>query len=627
MNEESTSNDAAKQTPRVRLVDWLGFESHREHWSLVAVGSVTGAATGLLAHGFYRLIEWLTGLCYGGAPSEGPGWFGDAGICGERTILLILLPAVGGLLVGLITHFFASEAKGHGVPEVLDALHRRRARIRPRVAAAKAISSSLTIGSGGSAGTEGPIIQIGAALGSTFGQLLKMPPRQMTVLVASGAAAGIAAIFNAPIAGVLFAQEIFLRDFSFRAFSPVVLASVLSSTVTHALRPEADRAIFAIPFHVQEQYHFTWNHLADYAVLGIVCALAALAFVRLLYLSEDLFDWLPTKPYLKPVIGVTLMGLMTVVVLRLAGPGATMIDSEPSIYGNSYPLIRQVISPGNPAAGQPPDVLAFGFAALIGLFVLKLAATCLTLGSGGSGGVFAPSLFLGAITGGLFGQVLVHVGWASEATVATYPLVGMAAVVGASTHAPLMAILIVFELTNDYRVILPVMLAVIGATGIARLLMSDSIYTLKLRRRGVRIGTAMDLTVLRRITADEVTPGRVPVVKPDEPFQNVVEQLEQHGPVDFVVVDERGTYLGILTTNAIQTALLEREAVPLLVIEEVMRTDIPPVRPDEPLDAVFDKFADHEVVALAMARPDDGKVLGTVTRTAVMGAYLQALNE
>ncbi|MBN1342654.1 MAG: chloride channel protein [Phycisphaerae bacterium] len=625
--DQSDKQDVPKPPPHIRLSEWLGFQSHREEWSLVATGCLTGVATGFFAHVFYRLIEWLTGLCYGGHHGEGPGWFGELGLYGGHMALLVVLPAVGALLVGLITYFFASEAKGHGVPEVLDALHRGGGRIRPRVAGAKAIASSLTIGSGGSAGTEGPIIQIGAALGSTFGQLLKAPPRQMTVLVASGAAGGIAAIFNAPIAGVLFAQEIFLRDFSFRAFSPVVLASVLSSTVTRALRPEADRAIFAIPIPMQEQYHFTWTHLGDYAVLGLLCAVAAVAFVRLLYLCEDFFDWLKIPAYLKPVLGVFVMGVLAVIALNVAGPGTMMLDDRPAMYGNGYAFIRDVIAPGNPAAGHLPHVMAYGFGALGVLFFLKLAATSLTLGSGGSGGVFAPALFLGAVTGGLFGQALFHFGWISEAAVPTYPLVGMAAVVGASTHAPLTAILIIFELTNDYRVILPVMLAVVGATGIARLLLRDSIYTLKLRRRGVRFGTTMDLTVLRRIVAQEVTPGKVPIVRPDDPFQNIVEELEQHGPVDFVVADGDGKYLGILTTDAIQTALLEREAVPLLVVEEVMRPDIPDVSPDEPLDSVFDKFAAYDVTALAMTDRQDGKVKGTITRTAVMSAYLQALVE
>ncbi len=612
---------------RVPFTDWLGLRSYREEWTLVLLGCVIGVATGGVAHLFYLLIETLTGLCYGGHGTHGFGWLGEMGLYGGRTFMLIVLPSVGALLVGLITFFFASEAKGHGVPEVLDALLRRGGQIRPRVAGAKAIASSLTISSGGSAGTEGPIIQIGAALGSTVGQMLKLPPRQMMVLVASGAAGGIAAIFNAPIAGVLFAQEIFLRDFSFRAFSPVVLASVLSSTVTRALRSEADRAIFAIPFPAQEQYAFTWTHLGDYILLGILCAVAAIVFVRVLYLFEDLFDDLRFPPYLKPVLGVGIMGVLTVLVLSVGGSDTLIGANQPAAYGNGYPVIRFLIAPGNLAAGRAPDIMSIGMFALLGLFVLKLLATCLTLGSGGSGGVFAPSLFLGAVTGGVFGQILAQVGWVPDVAVPTYPLVGMAAVVGASTHAPLTAILIIFELTNDYHVILPVMLAVVAATGLAQLLMRDSIYTLKLRRRGMRFGTAMDLTVLRRISADQVTPGRVPVVRPDEPFQNVVEQLDQYGPVDFVVADPSNIYVGMLTINDIQTALLEREAVPLLVVSEVMHTEIPPVAPKDPLDAVFDKFGQHEVVALAMTNPKDGTVLGTITRTAVMNAYLQALSQ
>lgn len=615
----------AEQPQRVPFADWLGFRTHREEWSLVLLACIIGTATGFFAHIFYHLIEWLTALCYGGHEHASLGPLADAGLYGGMTVMLVVLPAVGGLLVGLITYFFASEAKGHGVPEVLDALARQGGRIRPRVAAAKAISSSLTIGSGGSAGTEGPIIQIGAALGSTVGQIIKAPPRQMAVLVASGAAGGIAAIFNAPIAGVLFAQEIFLRDFSFRAFSPVVLASVLSSTVMRALRTEANHAIFAIPIPAQEQYHFSWPHFGDYVVLGILCAIAAILFVRVLYLFEDVFDGLPVPAWTKPVIGVVLMGVMTIIVLGVTHGDSMMSADRPAIYGNGYPMIREVISPAGPFTDAPPNVLQIGFGTLLALFLLKLLATCFTLGSGGSGGVFAPSLFLGAVTGGAFGHLLSYAGWVPDTHIASYPLVGMAAVVGASTHAPLTAILIIFELTNDYHVILPVMLAVVTATGLAQLLMRDSIYTLKLRRRGLRVGSALDLTVMRRVTARQIMPARIPVVRPDEPFQNVVEQLEQYGSVDFIVADDDGKYLGILTTHDIQMALLEREAVPLLVVGEVVHSDIPSVEPEEPLDSIFDKFNAHEVITLAMTDPKTGKVLGTITRAGAMGAYLQSL--
>jgi len=329
----------------------------------------------------------------------------------------------------------------------------------------------------------------------------------------------------------------------------------------------------------------------------------ALAFVRFLYASEDLFDRIRLYPPIKAMIGGAIIG---VIALKF-----------PHVYGVGYEAIEETLR-GN---------VEMAWQILLALVAIKILAVSITIGSGGSGGIFAPSLFIGAMLGGAMGA-MVHSTWpASTASPGAYALVGMGAVVGATTHGPITAILIIFELTSDYKIILPLMLAVVLATAIARLFTHESIYTLKLIRRGVKFSPTMDLTVLRQITADQVTPGRVPVVKPDEPFQNVVEQLEQHGPVDFVVADEGGTYLGMLTTNDIQLALLEREAVPLLVVGEVMRTDIPSVRPDEPLDSVFNKFAAHEVVALSLTHAESKKVIGTITRTAVMGAYMQALGQ
>lgn len=285
---------------RVRLTDLLARIGFRDDYFLIVASIVIGGATGLGAHFFYALIEYAHDKCYGAA--------GAAGFFGGRAVMLVILPAIGALLVGLIVHYFAREAKGHGVPEVMDAIYRRGGVIRPRVALAKAVASTLTIGSGGSAGTEGPIIQIGAAIGSTFGQVLQVTRRQMGVLVACGAAGGIAAIFNAPIAGVLFALEIFLKDFSFRTFSPVVFASVLSCSVTHAVRPE-DVGIFEIVTLERSQYVFDGSELPFYLGLGVVCAMVSVLFVRSLYLTEDLCDRLRLPGQVKPMLGAVLLGL------------------------------------------------------------------------------------------------------------------------------------------------------------------------------------------------------------------------------------------------------------------------------------------------------------------------------
>ena len=591
---------------RARLSRFLSSAGFKEEYFLVALSILIGCATGAGAYLFYSLIELATAYAYGDG--------GNGGLYHGRAIMLVALPAAGALVVGLITYYFAREAKGHGVPEVMDAILRRGARIRPRVAIAKAVSSALTIGSGGAAGTEGPIIQIGAAVGSSFGQSMGVHVRHMSVLVACGVAAGIAAIFNAPIAGVLFALEIFLRDFSFRTFSPVVFASVLGCSTMHALRGGTDVAIFEV--QRPEEYVFQLSSLPYYVVLGFLCALAAVVFIKVLYKVEDLFDAMKVPEQIKPMIGAIGLGVTGVVYLwTIGGTGA------PEFFGNGYPAITAAISP------TLLDPARFSILALVVLLGLKLLATSLTLGSGGSGGVFAPSLMIGAFGGGAFGLMLNKIGLVGDASVTAFALVGMAAVTAGTTHAPLTAIVILYELTREPKVILPIMFAAIVATAGARVLSKDSIYTLKLRRRGIRFGTLADLTILKRITAEQVRTMPPQFVHPEDPLQKLLQIADDTDSLDFVVTDDDGRYLGLVVSYDIQTALLQPEAVPLLVVDEVIRAGIPTVSPTETLDSVLDKFARCDVDALPMTTPHDARrVEGLITRQGVMGRYQQELD-
>ena len=591
------------QQLRVRLVKALTAVGFKDEYFLIVISIVIGVATGLGAHVFYYLIEKAREACYG---------TGDTGIFAGRALMLIALPALGGLAVGLITEYFAREAKGHGVPEVMDAIYRRGGVIRPRVAVAKAVASVFTIGSGGSAGTEGPIIQIGAAIGSTFGQILRVSRRQMGVLVACGVAGGISAIFNAPIAGVLFALEIFLKDFSFRTFSPVVFASVLSGSVIHAFHPE-DRGIFEISTLEQCQYKFGPAELPFYLVLGVLCAAVSVAFIKSLYFTEDLCDRLRIPGQFKPVLGAALLGLVGVAYCALTGA-----DVLPPFFGNGYPAIQQAIGQG---------LFTLSTALLLALCALKILATCFTLGFGGSGGIFAPSLLMGAAVGGAFGLALHWMGFVEEASVTAYALVGMAALIAGTTHAPLTGIVILYELTRQPLVILPVMFAAIVATIGAQYLSRDSIYTLKLRRRGVRMGTLADLTILKRITVEEVDFQPAPIVKPDDPLQRLLDLAAETDAANFVVVGEDGEYQGLVIADDIKTALLQPEAVPLLLVDELLRSGVPTVTRREALDSVLDKFARAHVPALPVSSAaDGGHIEGLITHQAIIARYQQELD-
>ncbi|MCH8852351.1 MAG: chloride channel protein, partial [Planctomycetes bacterium] len=364
---------------------------------------------------------------------------------------------------------------------------------------------------------------------------------------------------------------------------------------------------------------FLGTELFYYLILGGLCAVTAVMFVRLLYWSEDVFDKLKIYPPFKPLVGGVGLGLTGALYCLIAGQ-----QVQPQFFGNGYPLIEVAISDEllTSYAGYA------GIGLLLAFLALKMAATCLTLGSGGSGGVFAPSLFLGAMLGGAFGLLLKQFGWIDDTSVTAYALVGMAAMVAATTHASLTAIVILFEMTRDYKVILPVMFAAIVSTAGAKMLLTDSIYTLKLRRRGVRMGTLADLTLLRRLTAGDVPAITAQLVDPSDPLQKLIDLAGASESADFVVVDDQGEYLGMVMAQDIRTALLQPEAVPLLLTGELLRPEVPTVSPHESLDSVLDKFSRSDGASLPLTAPgDDGEITGLITRQGVMTCYRTELDK
>lgn len=584
-----------------RLSSKLGFQRDRY---LILLAALVGLGTALVAMAFIQSLHWVAGQA-----EELP----------RSTLLWLVVagPALGGLLCGLVVYLVASEAKGHGVPQVLWAIHRMKSRIRPRVAIAKWMGSFLTLSSGGSAGAEGPVVQVGSALGSTIAQKLRLNPQQTATLLGCGAAAAISAVFNAPIAGIFFVLEILLRDFSLRTFTPVVIASVFSAALVQSMLGE-NEALFAVAADFPEGA-FQIIEIPNYLILGGVCGLAAIVFIRTLYYAEDVYERIRIPPILKPVTGGILLGIIGLVFMLMSKE-----NKLPPFFGNGYPVIKDLLNV-NYYQGSIELQLAFAVAA-IGL--LKIIATSLTLGSGGSGGIFAPSLLLGACVGGAFGAVVHVLGLAPDASPAHYALVGMAAVVAATTHAPLTAILIVYEITQSYEIILPLMLAAVISTVVAQLVQRESIYTLHLVRKGVRIGSLSDLTILRRIPVGDVPLADAVTVHPSDSAQRLLDLVNVHAVSDFVVIDDNARYLGMVVGSDLRTAMLEHEAIPLLLVSELERDDLPTVTPDETLDVVLDKFSLHDVYGLAVLDSSgDGRVLGLITRDRLMRRYQKALTE
>ncbi len=582
-------------------------------WTLVAIGAAIGAMTALAAIGFVKLLHMVEVRVHHAQ--------------NEHIWMLVAGPVVGMGLTGLLVKAFASEAKGHGVPQVIKAIVKGKSKIKWPIGATKVAASILTVGSGGSAGTEGPVVQIGATLGSVIGRWFPFTREHLPTLVGCGAAAGISSIFNAPIAGVFFVLEILLRDFSVKAFAPIVVASVFSAAVTQAILGN-NEAIFATP----EQLHgyvFTIAELPSYIVLGLLCGVIAVAFNKILHKGEDLFDGWKIHALLKPIVGALILGALGIgAVYAMKAISTEETSQVPAFFGNGYETITGLLTP---SAYESGSLLTHSFGVLAVLVVLKMVATTLTLASGGSGGVFAPSLFLGATGGAAFGLLLERVGLMPEGgSPAAYALVGMAAVVAGSTHATLTSILILFELTRDVYVLLPIMLAATVATILATIIERDSIYSFKLRREGVLLGASRDISLLRKIPVTSVPIEPLPgdAVFASDPLGKLVSLHANYHVPDFVVVEQDGSYIGMVTGHDMRTALIDREAIPLLLVAELLRTDLPVIRPDEMLDAVVDHFAEHDVSSLCLVTGGaNPRPIGLITRGKVMSRYRKALEE
>jgi CIC family chloride channel protein len=505
------------------------------------------------------------------------------------------------------------------------AIHRTKSRIPLVTAPRKWIASTLTIGSGGSAGAEGPIVTIGATIGSNIGRWLHTNPQNTATLLGCGAAAGIASVFNAPLAGIFFVMEVLLRDFSLRTFTPIVIAAVISAAWTQTMLGSNEPLFGVAPDFFAMEDQFTLYEVPNFIMLGVLCGVMAPLFMKALFWTDGWFGRLRLHPVAKPALGGAVLGLI--------GLGTVLLLPEqkvPWFYGNGYPVIKEFLSPGfyfedSQALSLRP--LGLVMLLLVTVTALKAVATCLTIGSGGSGGMFAPSLLMGSGVGGAFGTMVVAAHWFDSASPAHYALVGMAAMVAALIHAPLTGILIVYEVTRSYEIMLPIMLAAVISTVVARLIVRDSVYTWRLTRLGVRLGVMSDLTILRRLTVADV-PLLPPVsVHPEESAQRLLDLSEEHAVSDFIVVNGARHYVGMVTGGDLRTALLEREAIPLLLIAELQRTDLPTVTADETLDVVLDKFSRYEVHSLAVLERDNGVPTGLITRDRLMRTYQRALAE
>jgi len=574
---------------------------------LIGTAIVVGVGTGFGAVGFIKLISLVQRMFFNGGEQTFP-------FLGR--ILIIIIPMVGGLLAGPIISFFASEAKGHGVPEVMQAIALRGGRIRPRVVVAKILASALCIGSGGSAGREGPIVQVGAALGSSLGQWLHLSDNRIRNLVACGAAAGIAATFNAPIAGVIFAMEIILGELHLGDLGNVVISAITASTIARIFL--GDQPAFAVSNNFGAQS--PWSVFL-YVLLGALAACAAVGFTRMLYWFEDRFDAWKFPDALKPAVGGLLLGSLAFFYPLVLGLG--FVPSQESIFGLPFSQgLPQVFGSGFPVIenallGNLPLWLLFV------LIFLKPLATSLTLGSGNSGGVFAPALFTGAVLGGAFGQVLDILFPGVFANSGAFAIVGMAAVFAGAARAPFTAILIVFEMTDNYRLIIPLMAAVVTSLVVSELLMKESIYTLKLSRRGIRIQRGRDMDVMESVRVEEVMVNEPITVSVDLPIAILAEKFIETGRHGFPVLDEQGELFGVVSLEDYRRALSDGgEKIGSLTVGEIATRAIVTVYPDQTVGYALRRMAPRDISRLpVVSRENPHQLLGMVRRNDIVRAY------
>ncbi len=556
-------------------------------WGLLVLALGVGAGAGLGAVAFRWLIQTFTEVLSGHQDYSAAGHASHPLLPGLGPWFVVGAPVVAGLLYGPLVYFFAREARGHGVPEVMFAVAKRGGRIAPQVAVVKAVASALCIGGGGSVGREGPIVQIGSALGSTLGRFVKVPEPRMRVLVACGAAGGIAATFNAPLAGVFFAMELILSDFATQSFGMVVLASVTASVIGRGMLGNA-------PFLQLPAFEVT--HLTEYllfAVLGMLAGVVGVGFTRILYAVEDACDRVWRGPeWLRPAAGGVLLGLVLLVL--------------PEMYGVGYPVL------GNGVAGQ------YTITFLLVLLVAKMFATSLTIGIGGSGGVFAPSLFVGAMLGSAFGEMMHIVAPGAAGPVGAYGLIGMGAVFAGAARAPITAVIILFELTGEYSIILPLMAAIVLATGVSHFLSGDTIYTLKLRRRGVDLHAAEPGLRIRATDVGTMAGPVGPTVSGRTRLIDVVPSLSESPAGQLPVLDTDGRYLGVVTARGVAEALSDDEHDDQLAEDVVEWPE--PVRADETLQAGLARLETSMSAAVPVLDPAGKELVGWLTAQEVLAA-------
>jgi CIC family chloride channel protein len=560
--------------------------------SFLAAG--VGLVAGGVAYVLYKLIGLFTNLFFFHR------WSTELASArlNHLGLWVIVTPAIGGLLVGIMAKYGTSKIKGHGIPEAMEAVLVNRSRIAPRVAILKPISAALAIGTGGPFGAEGPIIQTGGALGSLLGQMFHTTTSERKVLLACGAAAGMSATFNTPIAGVILAIELLLFEFKSRSFIPLVIASTLAAAVHMQLLGIGPM------FTVSSVDYGIPRALPFYLALGVICGLAAVFFSKFLYWVEDLFEKLPVDELWWPAIGALGLGVIAYFVPRVLGVG--------------YDTISDILN------GQ------LAWKLLLVVMVAKAVALVVSLGSGTSGGLLAPTFMWSAAMGGLFAMAANHVFPSAHLAAGAFALVAMGAVFGAASRATFSFIIFAFEITRDYNAVLPLMLVCVIADGIAMLFMpNSSIMTEKLARRGLRVHQDYEADALTQVTVGETMDRNLPVISAGTKVGEVAGRIARHDPAlarheALLILDSDERLAGIITRGDILRAL-DKDSTGAMIVQEAGSTHMVVTYPDELVSEAAAKMLRFDIGRLPVVeRSDERKVAGYLGRAGIMAARLRS---
>jgi CIC family chloride channel protein len=578
-----------------------GEESRRlplAQLSLLAL--VLGVFTGLGAVLFRFLIGFIHNLLFAGHALV----HYDANVFTAPSpwgALVILVPVLGAVAVTFLVNNFAPEAKGHGVPEVMDAIYYKGGIIRPVVALVKSLASAIAIGSGSSVGREGPIIQIGSAIGSTMGQIIHMPVWQRISLVAAGAGAGIAATFNTPIGGVMFAIELMLPEVSVETFLPVAIATGAATFVGRWFFGDAP-AFRVPPIQAMTNDSSALLVLLSFAVMGALSGVWAAGFIRGLHLAEDLFERIKSV-YFRHMLGMLMVGVLMYLLFRTLG--------QYYVDGVGYATVQAVL------AGAMSSVWLLGL-----LSVCKALATSLSLGSGSSGGIFSPSLFMGATLGGGFAALLNAVGFPVQLSVPAFAMVGMGAMVGGGTGAVMTAVTMIFEMTLDYSIVMPMIVAVAMSIGARRMLSRETIYTLKLVRRGRAIPKARHANMFLVRSAGEVMDSDIEVLPAEASFDDYLRQPEHAGRLRHVVVTANGNIYGVIRVNTGLRRGLEAAHTGVSLGDVASRNFIVVPEGETAFDVIRRMWRRNAIMAVVLR---GGEVAGVITKEHVADSVADSI--